>query len=70
VNQTITRPIALQVPLCKAVAFAGGLGLSMLSYSAHAAPTSSGHALGQSGRFTQLEPVICRSFVRKPVSVC
>jgi phospholipid transport system substrate-binding protein len=30
------------MPLCKAVAFAAGLGLSMLSYPVHAAPTSSG----------------------------
>jgi phospholipid transport system substrate-binding protein len=65
--------------LCKAVAFAAGLGLSMLSYPVHAAPTSggdtvqglydallstmkNGRILGQSGRFTQLEPVIRRSF--------
>jgi phospholipid transport system substrate-binding protein len=67
------------MPLCKAVAFAAGLGLAMLSYSVHAAPASSGdtvqglydallgtmkngRVLGQSGRFTQLEPVIRRSF--------
>jgi phospholipid transport system substrate-binding protein len=67
------------MPLCKAVAFAAGLGLAMLSYSVHAAPASSGDTvqglydallgtmkngrlLGQSGRFTQLEPVIRRSF--------
>ncbi len=65
--------------LCKAVAFAAGLGLSVLSYPVHAAPTSggdtvqglydallstmkNGRILGQSGRFTQLEPVIRRSF--------
>jgi len=65
--------------LCKAVAFAAGLGLSMLSYPIHAAPATSGdtvqglydallstmkngRTLGQSGRFTQLAPVIRRSF--------
>jgi len=63
----------------KAVAFAAGLGLSMLSHPLHAAPASggdtvqglydallstmkNGRILGQSGRFTQLEPVIRRSF--------
>jgi phospholipid transport system substrate-binding protein len=67
------------MPLCKAVAFAAGLGLSMLSYPVHAAATSggdtvqglydallgtmkNGRILGQSGRFTHLEPVIRRSF--------
>jgi len=72
-------PIVSKLPLCKAVAFAAGLGLSMLSYPVHAAPTSggdtvqglydallntmkNGRILGQSGRFTQLEPVIRRSF--------
>ena len=61
------------------MAFAAGLGLSMLSYPVHAAPSSggdtvqglydallstmkNGRTLGQSGRFTQLEPVIRRSF--------
>jgi len=60
------------------MAFAGGLGLSILSCPVHAAPSSgdtvqglynallstmkNGHSLGQSGRFTQLEPVIQRSF--------
>jgi len=60
------------------MAFAGGLGLSILSCPVHAAPSSgdtvqglynallstmkNGHTLGQSGRFTQLEPVIQRSF--------
>jgi len=65
--------------LCKAVAFAAGLGLSILSHPLHAAPASggdtvqglydallstmkNGRILGQSGRFTQLEPVIRRSF--------
>ena len=63
----------------KAAALAAGLGLSMLSYPLHAAPSTggdtvqglynallntmkNGRILGQSGRFTQLEPVICRSF--------
>ena len=70
---------APKTPLRKAVAFAVGLGLSMLSYPLHAAPASggdtvqglydallstmkNGRILGQSGRFTQLEPVIRRSF--------
>ena len=61
------------------MAFAVGLGLSMLSYPLHAAPAGggdtvqglydvllstmkNGRILGQSGRFTQLEPVIRRSF--------
>jgi phospholipid transport system substrate-binding protein len=69
----------LKTPLCKALAFAAGLGLSMLSCPLHAAPASCGDTvqglydallntmkngliLGQSGRFTQLEPVIRRSF--------
>jgi phospholipid transport system substrate-binding protein len=71
--------IVPKLPLCKAVAFAAGLGLSMLSYPVQALPASSGdtvqglydallstmkngRTLGQSGRFTQLEPVIRRSF--------
>jgi phospholipid transport system substrate-binding protein len=79
VNQTVGQAIVTRIPLCKAVAFAAGLGLSMLSYPVHAAPTSggdtvqglydallstmkNGRILGQSGRFTQLEPVIRRSF--------
>src|SRR3954471_22828797 len=69
----------LKTPLCKALAFAAGLGLSMLSCPLHAAPAScgdtvqglydallstmkNGRILGQSGRFTQLEPVIRRTF--------
>jgi phospholipid transport system substrate-binding protein len=64
---------------CKAVGFAAGLGLAVLSCPVHGAPASSGDTvqglydallstmkngriLGQSGRFTQLEPVIRRSF--------
>ena len=73
------KMIRPRTPLCKAVAFAAGLGFSMLSYPLHAAPASggdtvqglydallstmkNGRILGQSGRFTQLEPVIRRSF--------
>jgi len=72
------QPIVTKAPLWKAMAFAGGLGLSMLSCPVHAAPSSgdtvqglynallgamkNGRSLGQSGRFTQLEPVIQRSF--------
>jgi phospholipid transport system substrate-binding protein len=78
-NQAVDQPIASKMPLCKAVAFAAGLGLSMLSHPLHAALASggdtvrglydallstmkNGRILGQSGRFTQLEPVIRRSF--------
>jgi phospholipid transport system substrate-binding protein len=67
------------MPVWKAVAFAAGLGLSVLSCPVHAAPSNSGdtvqglytalldtmkngRTLGQSGRFTQLAPVIRRSF--------
>jgi phospholipid transport system substrate-binding protein len=77
--QAIDQPTLPKMPLCKAVAFAAGLGLSMLSYPLHATTSSSsdtvqelydallstmknGRTLGQSGRFTQLEPVIRRSF--------
>ena len=73
------KMIRPKTPLCKAAAFAAGLGLSMLSYPLHAAPASggdtvqglydallstmkNGRVLGQSGRFTQLVPVISRSF--------
>ena len=78
-SQAIGQPIVPKMPLFKAVAFAAGLGLSMLSYPVHATPAGSsdtvqglydallgtmknGRTLGQSGRFTQLEPVIRRSF--------
>ncbi len=74
-----SQSIEPKMSLCKAVAFAAGLGLAVLSCPAHAAPASSGDTvqglydallstmkngriLGQSGRFTQLEPVIRRSF--------
>jgi len=73
------QPVAPTMPFRKAVAFAAGLGLSMLSYPVPAAPPSggdtvqglydallstmkNGRTLGQGGRFTQLEPVIRRSF--------
>ena len=78
-NQTVGQPDVTKTPLRKAVAFAAGLGLTMLSYPLHAASASggdtvrclydallstmkNGRILGQSGRFTQLEPVIRRSF--------
>ena len=68
-----------QSKLCKALAFAVGLGLTAFSYSAHAAPAGgantvqglydallstmkNGRALGESGRFAQLAPVIRSSF--------
>jgi phospholipid transport system substrate-binding protein len=74
----VRMPIVPKTPAWKAVAVAAGLGLAMLSYPVHAAPTSgdtvqglydallgtmkNGRTLGQSGRFTQLEPVIRRTF--------
>ena len=78
-RHAIGQMIARKTPLRKAVAFAAGLGLSLLSYPLHAAPAGggdtvqglydvllstmkNGRILGQSGRFTQLEPVIRRSF--------
>ena len=85
------QSVVSKLPLCKAVAFAAGLGLAVLSCPVHAVPASSGDTvqglydallgtmkngriLGQSGRFTQLEPVIRRSFdiasmARKPMSL-
>jgi len=68
-----------KMSLWKAVAFAGGLGLSMFSNPVHAAAANggdivqglydallstmkNGRTLGLSGRFTQLAPVIRRSF--------
>ena len=41
-NQRIGQLIAVKMPLAKAAAFAAGVGLSMLSYPVHAAPTTSG----------------------------
>jgi phospholipid transport system substrate-binding protein len=78
-NEAVGTQIVPKTPTWKAVAFAAGLGLSMLSYPVHAAPASggdtvqglydallstmkNGRTLGQSGRFTQLAPVIRRSF--------
>src|SRR6516165_9236245 len=78
-NQTVGQPSVPKTPLRKAVAFAAGLSLSMLSYPLHAAPAGggdtvqglydallstmkNGRILGQSGRFTQLAPVIRRTF--------
>src|SRR5215831_1692638 len=78
-NQTVGQPSVSKTPLHKAVAFAAGLCLTMLSYPLHAASASggdtvrclydallstmkNGRILGQSGRFTKLEPVIRRSF--------
>jgi phospholipid transport system substrate-binding protein len=77
-NQAICQPIVPTKALWKPVAFAAGLGLSMLSCPVHAAPSSgdtvqglydallttmkNGRTLGQSGRFTQLAPVIRGSF--------
>ena len=73
------EPAVPTIPLWKAVAFAAGLGLSMISFPVHSALSSggdtvqglydallsamkNGRTLGQSGRFTQVEPVIRRSF--------
>jgi phospholipid transport system substrate-binding protein len=73
------KPMPPKTTIWKAAALAAGLGLAMLSYPVHAAPTSggdtvqglydallgtmkNGRALGQSGRFTQIEPVIRRTF--------
>jgi phospholipid transport system substrate-binding protein len=77
-RQSVHQPSRPKMPLCKAMAFAAGLSLSMLSYPLHAAPSTgdtvqglydallntmkNGRILGQSGRFMQLEPVIRRSF--------
>ena len=41
-DQAITEPMAPKTPLWKAAAFAAGLGLSMLSYPVHTAPSSGG----------------------------
>ena len=41
-NQSIDQSIVAKMPLSKAVAFAAGLGLCMLSCPVHAAPTSGG----------------------------
>src|SRR5713226_7193413 len=41
-SQAIDQSILPKTPLWKAVAFAAGLGLSMLSYPLHAAPSTGG----------------------------
>ena len=41
-NQAVDQPIVPKIPLWKAVAFAAGLGLSMLSCPVHAAPANGG----------------------------
>jgi phospholipid transport system substrate-binding protein len=73
------KPMPVKTTLWKTAALAAGLGLAMISYPVHAAPTSggdtvqslydallgtmkNGRTLGQSGRFSQLEPVIRRTF--------
>ena len=78
-DQAIDQLVVPKMSWRRAVAFAVGLGLAVLSYPVHAAPASSGDTvqrlydallgtmkngriLGQSGRFTQLEPVIRSSF--------
>jgi phospholipid transport system substrate-binding protein len=78
-RHVMRQMIPLKTPLRQAVAFAAGLGISMLSCPLDAAPASGGDTvqvlydallstmkkgriLGQSGRLTQLEPVIRRSF--------
>ena len=74
----MSQPTLLKVTMWKAAALAAGLSLAVLSSPVHAAPTGgdtvqglydvllatmkNGRTLGQSGRFTQLEPVIRRSF--------
>jgi phospholipid transport system substrate-binding protein len=75
----VRKPIVLNRPVWKAATFAAVLGLAIIPYATHAAPTSggdtvqglydallntmkNGRTLGQSGRFTQLDPVIRRIF--------
>ena len=41
--QAIDQPNVAKMPLQKAVAFAAGLGLSMLAYPVHAAPANGGY---------------------------
>ena len=71
-------PKPTKTSACRAAAFGAGFGLAILSCSALAAPAGgdtvqglydallstmkNGLTLGQSGRFTQLEPFIRRSF--------
>ncbi|MBV8120647.1 MAG: ABC transporter substrate-binding protein [Alphaproteobacteria bacterium] len=77
-NQPTRGPIVSRTSLWKVVGFAAGLTVSAFSYPVHAAPNGgdtvqglydallstmkNGRILGQSGRFTQLAPVIRRSF--------
>jgi phospholipid transport system substrate-binding protein len=78
-NQAVGTRIVSKTPTWKAVAFAAGLGLGILSCPVHPATASggdtvqglydallstmkNGRTLGQSGRFTQLAPVIRRTF--------
>jgi phospholipid transport system substrate-binding protein len=78
-NQAVGTRIVSKTPTWKAVAFAAGLGLGILSSPVHPATASggdtvqglydallstmkNGRTLGQSGRFTQLAPVIRRTF--------
>jgi phospholipid transport system substrate-binding protein len=79
-DRAVGKRIVPEMPLWKAVAFAAGLGLSMLSCPVRAAAPAgggdtvqslydallntmkNGRTLGQSGRFTQLDPVIRRTF--------
>ena len=77
-NQAIDQLRAPKMPWRKAMAFAAGLALSTLSYPVHAAPSGgetvqglydallntmkNGRALGQSGRFMRLAPVIRSTF--------
>ncbi len=44
-NQVVDQPIVARMTLWKALAFAAGLGLSMLSYTVHAAPASGDDAV-------------------------
>jgi hypothetical protein len=45
-SHAINEPVLPRTPLWKAAAFASGLGLSMLSYPLHAAPSSGGTVQG------------------------
>jgi phospholipid transport system substrate-binding protein len=73
----MSMPTVPKPPMWKAAALAAGLSLGMIAYGAAAASggdtvrglydallgaMKNGRTLGQSGRFTQLEPVIRRSF--------
>jgi len=74
----VWKSIVSKTPVWKAATLAAVLGLAMVPYPARAAPgggdtvqglydallstMKNGRTLGQSGRFTQLEPVIRRTF--------